>query len=38
VDVRFRPTAEVFIDPVGGQQMRVLVDPSTGERRYLAEG
>jgi len=38
LDGRFRPTAEVFIDPVGGQRMRVLVDPATGERRYQAEG
>ena len=38
VEARFRPTAEVFIDPVGGQRMRVLVDPRTGERRYQAEG
>ncbi len=35
---RFQPTAEVFIDPVGGQRMRVLVDPASGERRYQAEG
>lgn len=35
---RFRPTAEVFIDPLGGQRMRVFADPTTGERRYQAEG
>ena len=38
VDARFRPTAEVFIDPTSGHRMRVVVDPSTGERRYVAEG
>jgi hypothetical protein len=35
---RFRPTAERFVDPTSGVPMRVLVDPSTGERRYLPEG
>jgi hypothetical protein len=38
IDVRFRPTAEQFIDPTTGARMRVLIDPSTGERRYVAEG
>jgi len=38
VDPRFRPTAEVFVDPTSGRRMRVLVDPGTGERRYVAEG
>jgi hypothetical protein len=38
VDPRFRPTAEVFIDPTTNRQMRVVVDPATGERRYVAEG
>jgi hypothetical protein len=37
LDVRFRATNEVFIDPTSKQRMRVLVDPSTGERRYVAE-
>lgn len=37
LEPRFRPTAEVFIDPTTGHQMRVLVDPRTGERRYVAE-
>jgi hypothetical protein len=37
VDGRFRPTAEVFVDPTTGHRMRVLVDPATGERRYVAE-
>ena len=35
---RFRPTDERFVDPSTGAQMRVFVDPRTGERRYLAEG
>ena len=38
VEPRFRPTAEVFVDPTSGRRMRVLVDPRTGERRYVAEG
>ncbi|MEO7664793.1 MAG: hypothetical protein ABIV26_06665 [Candidatus Limnocylindrales bacterium] len=37
LDPRFRPTAEVFIDPTTGHRMRVLVDPRSGERRYVAE-
>ncbi|MFL5779552.1 MAG: hypothetical protein ACJ761_11515 [Chloroflexota bacterium] len=35
---RFRPTDEVFIDPTTQRRMRVLLDASTGERRYVAEG
>jgi hypothetical protein len=38
LDPRFRPTAEVFIDPTSGRRMRVVVDPASGERRYVAEG
>ena len=38
LEPRFRPTAEVFVDPTTGHHMRVLVDPRTGERRYVAEG
>lgn len=38
LEARFRPTAEVFVDPTTGHRMRVLVDPRTGERRYVAEG
>jgi hypothetical protein len=38
LEPRFRPTAEVFVDPTTGHRMRVLVDPRTGERRYIAEG
>jgi hypothetical protein len=37
-DPRFRPSTERFVDPTTGVQMRVLVDPRTGERRYVAEG
>ena len=38
LEARFRPTAEVFIDPTSGRRMRVVVDPISGERRYVAEG
>jgi len=38
LESRFRMTAEVFIDPTTGHRMRVLVDPASGERRYVAEG
>ncbi|MBF8290725.1 MAG: hypothetical protein HW391_1693 [Chloroflexi bacterium] len=38
IETRFRPTAEAFVDPTTGHRMRVLVDPGTGERRYVAEG
>jgi len=38
IESRFRATSEVFIDPTSGHRMRVLVDPATGERRYVAEG
>src|SRR2546422_10720107 len=38
IEPRFRPTAEVFIDPTTGRQMRVVVDPASGERRDVAEG
>ena len=37
LDARFRPTDEVFVDPTTGRRMRVLTDPRTGERRYMAE-
>jgi hypothetical protein len=37
LELRFRPTAEVFIDPTTNQRMRVLIDPANGERRYVAE-
>ena len=35
---RFRRSDEVFIDPTSDQRMRVWIDPSSGERRYVAEG
>ncbi|HEY7024796.1 MAG TPA: hypothetical protein VH371_07545 [Candidatus Limnocylindrales bacterium] len=38
VDSRFRPTDEVFVDPTSNRRMRVYVDSSSGERRYVAEG
>jgi len=38
LESRFRATSEVFIDPTSGHKMRVVVDPATGERRYVAEG
>jgi hypothetical protein len=34
---RFRPTDERFVDPTTGTPMRVWIDPSTGDRRYVAE-
>jgi hypothetical protein len=37
-DGRFRPTQERFLDPTTGVPLRVWVDPSTGERRYVPEG
>lgn len=38
MEARFKPTTELFIDPTTGRRMRVLVDPASGERRYVAEG
>jgi hypothetical protein len=38
LEPRFRRTDEVFTDPTTGRLMRVWIDPSNGERRYLAEG
>jgi hypothetical protein len=35
---RFRRTDEVFVDPTTSVTMRVYMDASTGERRYVAEG
>ena len=37
-DPRFRPTDEIFVDPTSNHRMRVWVDSTTGERRYVAEG
>ena len=33
-DPRFRATEERFVDPTTRQQLRVWVDPASGERRY----
>jgi hypothetical protein len=30
-------TEEVFVDPTSGRRMRVWVDPSGGERRYVED-
>ena len=38
IELRFQRTDERFVDPTTGVQMLVLVDPRTGERRYVAEG
>ena len=37
IDPRFRPTDERFEDPTTRQRMRVWTDPTSGERRYVAE-
>lgn len=37
IDARFRRTDEVFVDPTTQRRMRVLIDPGSGERRYIAE-
>jgi len=37
LDARFQSSDEVFLDPTTGRRMRVWLDPSSGERRYLAE-
>jgi hypothetical protein len=37
LDTRFSRSDEVFEDPTSGRRMRVWLDPSTGERRYLSE-
>jgi hypothetical protein len=38
METRFRRTDEFFEDPTSLQRMRVWLDPTTGERRYRAEG
>jgi hypothetical protein len=38
LEPRFQPTDEAFVDPTSGRQMRVWLDPRSGERRYRAEG
>jgi hypothetical protein len=37
LESRFKRSDEVFADPTTGQRMRVWIDPSSGERRYVAE-
>jgi len=37
IEPRFRRTDEFFEDPTSRRQMRVWLDPITGERRYRAE-
>jgi hypothetical protein len=37
LEPRFRRSDEVFADPTSGLRMRVWIDPSSGERRYVAE-
>ena len=37
LDPRFRRTDETFVDPTTGVTMRVFVDQTIGERRYVAE-
>jgi hypothetical protein len=34
----FQATNELFVDPTSGKQLRVYLNPATGERRYHAEG
>ncbi len=38
LEPRFRRTDETFIDPTTGVTMRVFVDRTTGDRRYVANG
>ena len=38
LESRFLRTDEIFTDPTSGHVMRVWLDPSNGERRYVAEG
>jgi hypothetical protein len=37
LEPRFRRSDEVFVDPTSGHQMRVWLNPSSGERRYVTE-
>ena len=37
LDGRFRRTDEVFVDPTSDRRMRVWLDSTSGERRYVAE-
>jgi hypothetical protein len=36
LETRFSPTDEIFEDPTSGRRMRVWLDRSSGERRYVA--
>ena len=36
-EARFRATEERFVDPTTRRQLRVWVDPESGERRYLPD-
>jgi hypothetical protein len=38
LDPRFRPSEETFVDPTTGITMRVFIDRTTGDRRYVADG
>jgi hypothetical protein len=37
LEARFRATEERFVDPTTRRQLRVWVDPASGERRYRAD-
>ena len=37
LDPRFRRTDETFVDPTTGVTMRVFVDRTSGDRRYVAD-
>jgi hypothetical protein len=37
LEPRFLRSDEVFVDPTSGHRMRVWLDPSNGERRYVTE-
>jgi hypothetical protein len=37
LEPRFRRSDEVFADPTTGHRMRVWIDPSNGDRRYVTE-
>ena len=37
LEPRFRRSDEVFVDPTSGHRMRVWLDSSSGERRYVPE-
>jgi hypothetical protein len=37
LEPRFVRTDEVFVDPTTDRRLRVFIDPSNGERRYILE-